>query len=83
MIYLVGSARACTEWLREHAPETRAREIRHVSGLERAQGLRPRPSDRIIRLNDLTDDQLAAYRYLVHAQDLARDRRETSLRQAP
>lgn len=81
MIYLVGSYQRAWAWcIEEGVDASDAQEVCVISDVEHAQGHRPRPSDRIVVLEDGSGD--AALR-LRHSQELTRTRRDISLRQAP
>lgn len=88
MIYLVGSWHRARMWGIDKDVDVGPanREVIVITSLERAMGHRPRPSDEIITLHGVTssDDYVfEAFTYLDHARELARGRREQSVRQAP
>lgn len=83
MIYLVGSPMRAERWCHDQTPPVQPREVHLITSLARAQGIRPRPSDRIVALHPLTPDQVAASRRLTHERNLAEGRRTISVRQAP
>lgn len=85
MIYLVGHYHAAAVYGHTHGIDTSSlnHDVRVVVDESRVQGLRPRPSDSIVLLHGSTDSQMTAYDRLIHERELARQRRDASLRQAP
>lgn len=83
MIYLVGSVQRAMRWCVDNGYQAVPHEIRFISGLDQSKGVRPRPSDTILNLGDLSETQEIAWRRLKHDRELSRGRRETSMRQAP
>lgn len=79
MIYLVGSPQAGGEWLRANGADV-STEALCVNSLEQVQGRRLSSADRVIVLHNAN---VKVRMYLAHELEMARERRDSSMRQAP
>lgn len=85
MIYLCGSVPQAASWcwIAGIQPPPRNKEVAVVVREDQARGLRPLLSDSIVLLWGADDGARAAHAVLRHAQELAKGRRDASLRQSP